>query len=123
MGSANDLPPRKNMLSRAGIQTALGRDARKQVERGLSCSRSQAWRMVYHGEVPGRFKAALVRLLEEAIVRNQAELTRLDAELKAIAHAEMVGRAAERRAESMDENPQALPRLFDEWPRKTSVRE
>lgn len=113
MGSANDLPPRKNMLSRAGIQTALGRDARKQVERGLSCSRSQAWRMVYHGEVPGRFKAALVRLLEEAIARNQAELTRLDAELKAIAHVEMVDRAKARRAESVGQGTPALPGFRD----------
>jgi hypothetical protein len=109
--SANGLPPRKNMLTRAGIQTALGRDARKQVERGLSCTRSQAWRMVYHGEVPGRFRAALVRLLEEAISRNQAELSRLDAELKAIAHAEMVARAAERRAETVGQGAPVLPGL------------
>lgn len=113
MCSAENLPPRKNMLSRAAISTALGRNAAKQVEQGLNCSRSQAHRMVWHGQVPGRFKAALVRLLEEAIARNQAELTRLDAELKAIAHVEMVDRAKARRAESVGQGTPALPGFRD----------
>lgn len=111
MCSARNLPPRKSMLTRAAITVALGRNAAKKVEQGLNCSRSQAHRMVSHGKVPGRFKAALVRLLEEAIVRNQAELTRLDAELKAIAHAEMLSRAAERRAEIMGSGIEILPGL------------
>ena len=113
MCSAGNLPPKKSMLTRTAIATALGRNAAKQVERGLNCSRSQAHRMVWHGQVPGRFRAALVRLLEEAISRNQAELSRLDAELKAIAHAEMLARAAERRAEIVGQGAPALPGLVE----------
>lgn len=114
MRSPNDLFRKRRMLSREGIMTALGRgDARKQVERALGCTRSQAWEMVYRGRVPGKFRAALIGLLEEAIVRQQMKLRDIDEQLRGIAHEEMLARAAARRDEMAADYPNALPRLFD----------
>jgi len=102
--SAGNLPPRKNMLTRIAIATALGRNAAKQVERGLNCSRSQAHRMVWHGQVPSKFRAALIGLLEEAIQRQQMRLRDIDEQLRGIAHEEMLARAEARRSRMDDQN-------------------
>ena len=72
--------------------------ALKWVESNLDCSPRQAKRIVSENRVPGRFRAALITILEEAIRRNRTQLERLEDELKRIRYGEMVDRAAARRA-------------------------
>lgn len=76
-------------------------DARaKRIANGLDCSVITAKRIASTGHVSGRFRAALLRLIDEAIYRNATEIERLRKELWGIEHAEMVDRAAIRRAQA-----------------------
>src|SRR5258708_1016487 len=109
------------MLTRAAIMTVLGHDARKQVERGLGCSRSQAWRMVYHGRIPGKFRQALIAFLDRSIERNLGTLAAIRRELAEIEHEEMLARAARRHADSVDSPQAALPGL-DQRSKESAVR-
>ncbi len=100
------------MLTPAAIITALGRgDARKQVERELGCTRSQAWEMAYRAKVPGKFRQAFIALLDRSIERNLGTLAEIRRELAEIEHEEMLARAARRRADDMDSPQAALPGL------------
>lgn len=83
------------------IRAAWPRHTRKSVQRELSVSDSQADRIVKTGRVPGKFRAALLSAVHNAIASNQRELERLGAELKAIRHARMVDRASSGRAQAM----------------------
>src|SRR5216684_166739 len=98
--SPNGLFRKRRMLTPAAIITALGRgDARKQVERELGCTRSQAWEMAYRAKVPGKLRQAFIALLDRSIERNLGT------------HEEMLARAARRRADDMDSPQAALPGL------------
>ena len=81
------------------IRAAYPRHAVKQLERALGVSDSQADRIVKTGRAPGKFRASLIQILENALESNRAEIERLQRELKALDYAEMVERAAVRRAE------------------------
>lgn len=73
----------------AHIRAAFPRDAAKHLARSLdNCSDSQAWRIVKTGRVPGRWRVTLLRILDGAIERNEAELRRLREELKLHEYAE-----------------------------------
>jgi len=63
------------------IDTAIPRNARKIIARELDCTPRQARRIV-EGRVPSRFRAALIRMLENAIDRNERELRRLREEIR-----------------------------------------
>lgn len=79
------------------ISAAFPRDAAKRLERELDCSPRQA-RSITEGRVPGKFRAALIAVLDSAIESNKKHLERLQAELKALDYQAMVSRAADRRA-------------------------
>lgn len=80
------------------ITAAWPRHAQKEIERQLGCSTRQAWRIVHVGKVPGKFRQALIELLDRQITKNRLALEAIQEELKGIAHAEMVARAEGRRA-------------------------
>lgn len=85
--------------------------ALKWVESNLDCSPRQAKRIVSENRVPGRFRAALIGILEEAIRRNKLQLERLESELRIIRYENMVERAASRRAETVGEDSGGAARL------------
>ena len=70
----------------------------KQIAQALGLSARQGKRMIDTGRVPNRYRAALLRWLDDAIERNQAEMDRLSAEIReyrayvAIAGASAAGR-------------------------------
>lgn len=66
------------------IRTAFPRHPIKHLARGLGCSDRQAWRIATTGRAPGKFRSALIRILESAYAKNGAEIERLQRELKAI---------------------------------------
>lgn len=89
----------------AHIRAAFPRDAAKHVARSLGdCSDSQAWRIVKTGHVPGRWRTTLLRILDGAIERNEAELRRLREELRLHEYAE-TREAARAAAHGVGPNP------------------
>ena len=82
------------------IWTALPRHPAKVIERALGCTTRQAWRIVSTGRVPGRFRAALIEVLDRAIEHSRAKLGEAERELKYIRETAMVERAQARLLES-----------------------
>lgn len=81
-------------------------DARaKRIAAELGCSVVTGKRIASTGKVSGRFRAALLRVLDHAIAKNLEELERLQAELKAHDYMAMVDRAADRRTQGVDTAP------------------
>src|SRR5260221_14311410 len=77
-------------------------DARaKRVAAALGCSVITGKRIASTGRVSGRFRAALLRVLDGAIEHNKKELERLQNDLKEMTYVEMVNRGADRRASSL----------------------
>jgi uncharacterized protein YlxW (UPF0749 family) len=54
----------------------------KHIAHGLGLSARQGKRMLDTGKVPNKYRAALLRWLDNAIERNQAELDRLATEIR-----------------------------------------
>lgn len=98
------------MTTRTLIRTAIPHDTAKTIARDLGVTYRQG-RRIAAGKVPGRFRPALIGLLERAIARNQVALERANAELREIEIAEMLGRAADRRAAAMGQGSPVLPGL------------
>ena len=96
MCSAKNLRSKRTMNARALSLTVLGRNAAKQIEAELGCSRAQAWRIVSTGHVPGRFQRAFLDLLDRAVAYAQVQLAEAEAEIREQRNAEMLGRAESR---------------------------
>lgn len=110
MGRGRNFPVSISALIR-GVKP---KNAAKWLEGGLNISPRQSWRIVQTGKAPGKLRAPLIRLLENALESNRAEIERLQRELKALDHEEMVERAASRREAVMG---QGDPTLFGRSPR------
>lgn len=87
------------LTSTAIIRAAFPRDSAKLIARALGCTDRQG-KSIAAGRVPGRFRVALIGLLQSAIAQNKAQLDRIEDELKRLDYTEMVARAAARREAS-----------------------
>ena len=96
------------------IWAALPRHPAKAIERALGCTTRQAWRIVSTGRVPGRFRAALIEVLDDAIEHSRAKLGEAERELKYIRDLEMVARAQARLLESGPSDAVVAQRQADE---------
>lgn len=114
MCSAKNSRPKRAMNARALSLTVLGRNAAKQIEAELGCSRSQAWRIVSTGHVPGRMRVAFIDLLDRAIAYSQQRLAEAEAEIREQRNAEMLQRAAGRRLAAHTPRPLMAARQDDQ---------
>lgn len=102
---------REDILTNAAIiKAAFPRDSAKLIARALGCSDRQG-KSIASGRVPGRFRSALIGLLQSAIAQNKAQLDRIDDELKRLDYEEMVARASARREAAAGDRAPALPGL------------
>jgi hypothetical protein len=98
-----------HLTTQAIIAAAIPRDTAKVLTRALGCTDRQG-RRIASGQVPSRFRGALIRILDEAFARNKQMLERALNDLRAIEYQEMVARAADRRAESGRASDEVAPR-------------
>lgn len=95
-----DFPPRRRMNVGTLIASAFPRHPIKHIETALGCTPRQAQRIVETGKSPSRFQAALRKILLAAMEANNRALERHIEALRAGDYAEMVQRAADRRAQA-----------------------
>src|SRR4051812_20454583 len=77
------------VIDAALIRGAVPRDTHKTIASWLGCTVRQG-RRIAAGRVPRRYRADFLRLLDETYERNEAEIRRARAELRAIEHAQSV---------------------------------
>ena len=78
----------------------------KRIANALGCSVITGKRIASTGYASGRFRSALLRLLDVEIEKNEARLRALREELRNLEAAEMLDRAAARRADAVDAAPE-----------------
>lgn len=91
------------------IAGAFPRNTAKIIEIQLGCTARQARRIAVTGKVPGRFRAMMLRLIDQAIASNKAELDRLHEQLRGLEYEAMVARSADRRAQAADADFTSAP--------------
>lgn len=65
--TGKSFPP---MNATALIRSAWPRNAAKEIEHQIGCSRRQAWRMIQTGHIPASMRTRLIRALEYALERQ-----------------------------------------------------
>ena len=75
----------------------LGKNAQKQLERGVPCTPAQAHHILHHDQVPHHLMPAVVDYLERMLSFAQGRLGAAENDLRSIRAERMVGRAKSRR--------------------------